>query len=80
MDYKIHIGSALNPQRKTVRKTDIVRDVLTEMNVPFTDGSVSLNGSVLGTSELNKSMEELNIKNDDFIVVSSKQNSGQKGC
>lgn len=76
MDYKIKIGSALNPQEMTVSKDDTIRDLLTSNNIAFRDGDVSLNGGVLGTADLNKPLSELDIKDGDFILVNTKQNSG----
>lgn len=79
MDLKIKIGSALTPQEKIVAKTDTPKALLTAMNVAYRDGDVSLNGGVLGTADMSKTLEALNVKDGDFILVTAKQNSG-KGC
>ena len=78
MDYKIHIGTSLSPQKKTVSKDKTVRELLTEMNVGFRDGQVTLNGGVLGTRELNQPLSELNIKDGDYILAVSKHTDGVK--
>lgn len=77
MDYKINIGSALAPQEKLVSKTDSIRGLLTTMNISFRDGDVNLNGSVIGTADMNKTLDTLGIKDGDFVLVTSKQNSGK---
>ncbi len=76
MDYKIKIGSALAPKELTVSKDDTIRGLLTTNNIAFKDGEVTLNGGVLGTAELNKTLSELNIADGDFILVNSKQRGG----
>lgn len=77
MDLTIQIGSALNPQEKTVEKDKTPRELLTEMNIAFNDGQVQHNGSVLGSGDLNSTLEELEVEDDDSITVVSKQNSGK---
>ena len=76
MDLKIKIGNSLNPVEKIVSKDATVRDLLVESNVAFVDGSVSLNGRVLGTAELNLTLEALEVKDGDYITVTTKQSSG----
>lgn len=78
MDFTINIGSALNPQEKTVDKEQTPRELLTDMNIAFTDGSVQLNGTVLGSEKLNQPLSELNIEDGDYLTVVSKQDSGRK--
>ncbi len=77
MDYKIKIGSALQPQEKTVAKDSTPGALLREMNVAYRDGDVSLNGAVLGTADMSKTLETLGIRDGDFILVTAKQNSGK---
>jgi len=77
MDYNINIGTSLNPNEKTVTKSDTVRELLIETNTPFQDGQVTLNGRVLGTAELNQTVEELGVKNGDYILATSKHSGGQ---
>lgn len=79
MDYTIHIGSSLNPKEKTVDKESTPRQMLEEMNIGFSDGQVQMNGSVLGSSQLNESFETLGTEDGDYITVVSKQDSGGKG-
>lgn len=79
MDYTIHIGSSLNPKEKTVDKESTPRQMLEEMNIGFSDGQVQMNGSVLGSSQLNESFEKLGTEDGDYITVVSKQDSGGKG-
>lgn len=76
MDLKIKIGNSLNPQEKVVSKESTVRELLTEMNIAFVDGSVSLNGRVLGTAELNLTLDALGVVDGDYITVTTKQSSG----
>lgn len=78
MDLKIYIGTSLNPQKKTVSKDKTVRELLTELNVPFQDGQVTLNGGVLGTRELNQTLAELNVQDGDYILAVSKHTDGAK--
>ena len=77
MDVKIKIGSALSPQEKTVSNDDVVREIFTANNIAFRDGDVTLNGRVLGTAELNMTVGELGLQDGDFLLVNTKQNSGQ---
>lgn len=76
MDYKIKIGSALAPKELTVSKDDTIRGLLTTNNIAFSDGEVTLNGGVLGTSQMNQPLSEVGIKDGDFILVNSKQKGG----
>ena len=76
MDLKIKIGNSLNPVEKIVSKSKTVRELLVEQNVAFVDGSVSLNGRVLGTAELNQTLEALAVVDGDYITVTTKQSSG----
>lgn len=81
MDYKIKIGSALSPKDKIVSKTDTPAGLLKDMGISYQDGSVSLNGGILGSREMSSTLEELNVEDGDHILVNSKQNSGnEKGC
>lgn len=76
MDYQINYGYSLNPQVATVSKTDTPRELLNSNGITFQDGEVSLNGQVLGTSELDSTFEALGIEDNDYLVVATKQNSG----
>lgn len=76
MDYKIFVGTSLNNREKIVSKDLTVRELLTENNLPFQDGQVTLNGGVLGTKELNSTLAELNISDGDYILTVSKQANG----
>ena len=78
MDLKINIGTSLSPEEKTVSKDKSVRDLLVEMNIPFQDGQVTLNGGVLGTAEMNQTLEELEVKDGDYILAVSKHDGGAK--
>lgn len=78
MDFNIKIGTSLSPLEKTVSRNQVVRDVLTEIQVPFNDGQVALNGRVLGTAELNQTFGELGVKNGDFILATNKHGNGAK--
>lgn len=76
MDLKIKIGNSLNPTEKIVSKDATVRTLLTEDNIAYVDGNVSLNGRVLGTAELNQTLNTLGVKDGDYITVTTKQSSG----
>ena len=76
MDLRIKIGNSLNPVSKVVSKDATPRELLVENNIAFVDGSVSLNGRVLGTAELNQSLDTLGVKDGDYITVTTKQSSG----
>lgn len=76
MDLKIKIGNSLNPVEKIVSKDATVRNLLVENNIAFADGNVSLNGRVLGTAELNQTLDALGVKDGDYITVTTKQSSG----
>ena len=76
MDLKIKIGNSLNPVEKIVSKSDTVRELLVANNIAFVDGSVSLNGRVLGTAELNQTLDVLGVVDGDYITVTTKQSSG----
>lgn len=76
MDYKINIGSSLNPVEKLVNRTDTPSALLREMNLDFNNGTVSLDGRVLSNDELNQTVEELRIGNNSYLTISTKQNSG----
>lgn len=76
MDLKIKIGNSLNPIEKIVSKSDTVRELLVANNIAFVDGSVSLNGRVLGTAELNQTLDVLGVVDGDYITVTTKQSSG----
>ena len=78
MDLKVFIGTSLAPQKKTVSKDKTVRDLLVELNIAFQDGQVTLNGGVLGTRELNQTLNELNVKDGDYILAVSKHTDGIK--
>ena len=76
MDLKIKIGNSLNPIEKVVSKSDTPRELLVANNIAFVDGSVSLNGRVLGTAELNQTLEVLGVVDGDYLTVTTKQSSG----
>jgi|AntRauTorcE11897_2_1112592.scaffolds.fasta_scaffold35704_2 hypothetical protein len=76
MDIRLTIGSALQPREETVAYTETPRQKLSSMGIAFQDGSVTLDGRVLGTNELDKTFEELNVKDDMFLLVNSKENGG----
>ena len=76
MDYTINLGTSLNPKEIVVAKDSTVRDLLVEHNIAFQDGQVTLNGRVLGTAELNQTVEELGVQDDDYILANSKHDGG----
>lgn len=76
MDLKINYGYSLNPREAIVSKTETPRNLLNENGITFQDGEVSLNGMVLGTSELDSTFEALGVEEEDYLVVATKQNSG----
>ena len=78
MDYRINIGTSLSPMEKTVSKDKTVRELLTELNIPFQDGQVTHNGRVLGTKEMNEPLHTLEVSDDDYILAVSKHDNGAK--
>lgn len=76
MDYKIHVGSSLNPKEVLASKDQTPKELLKEQNMHYQDGQVQHQGRVLGTNEMDKPLEELGVQDDDYITVVSKQNSG----
>lgn len=76
MDLKVNIGTSLNNSEKVVSKDITVRELLKDNNLSFQDGQVTLNGGVLGTAEMNKTLEDLKIKDGDYILTVSKHDGG----
>lgn len=78
MDYNIFLGSSLNPKEQTANRDDTPSQLLRDKKIAYQDGQVQLQGRVLGTAEMNKTLEELGVEDGDYITVTSKQNSGGK--
>lgn len=78
MDLTIYVGTSLSSGEITTSKDVTVRDLLVEQNVSFNDGQVTFNGRVLGTAEMNQTLEELEVEDEDYILAVSKHDNGGK--
>lgn len=70
---RLNVGSALNPTSKSFEDNTVLRDVFTSLP---DNAQITLDGVLVTTSDLGKTLADLNIRDGAHILYSSKQNSG----
>lgn len=75
---KFYIGSAYDPTQVIVSEDKTIRQVYQENDVALPNNAmVTLNSRKLSTSELDKTLAELQVKENDVITITEKYQSAR---
>jgi SOS response regulatory protein OraA/RecX len=75
---KFYIGSAYDPTQVIVSEDKTIRQAYQENDVALPNNAmVTLNSRKLSTSELDKTLTELEIKENDVITITEKYQSAR---
>lgn len=75
---KIYIGSGYDPKEVLVSPSNTVRSIFRENGIVIPTGAVvSFNARRLGDAELDSTLNQLGVANEDAITITEKQNSAR---
>jgi hypothetical protein len=78
MELRINIGSDFNSKAIIVDSEKTVKEAYRENNVSLAAGAiVTLNTRRLGADDLDKTLADLGVANNDYLTVSGKLNSAR---
>ena len=76
---KLYIGSAYDPTTVITSENKTVREVYEENDINIPNAAmVTLNSRRLGDAELDKTIEELGVVDNDSITITEKYSSANK--